>query len=596
MSAITDTQRPCGPWNPGVLSQMPKELRSLATIFRPENVTTSVAAADELHGLTGFAHSELVVFRPQRLALHELLIRVTADFAVPDGSRIGDLGINFREMAGRLLALHLVPQMDAINQAFERARSEVREAVEAALSAVVPAFAPTLRKPQRRLFGLLADRRASAAIGRAEGWGPAQIAEFERRADAAPDALQRLVHQTVARVLSALFAAHGQPWGTRELIVSLAADLAGNPFASDAIGRIIDPMLRRAAQREGYQLLPRQDQPVVVNTKGPSASGKSTLRPLQKRLAGEIGVNWSDFALISPDIWRKQLLDYDALGTAYKYAGAFTADELQIVDAKLDRYMERKYRGGGITHLLIDRFRFDSFAPDSVEAGSNLLTRFGHTAFLFFVITPPEQLVERAWKRGLEFGRYKAVDDTLAHAVEAYTGIPNVFFTWVRRSDKRIHFEFLDNSVPFGERPRTVAFGDNETINVLDVSCMLDIDRYGRVFVDATAPELLYSDRELLAAERNTSFLRRCVEEFRCVTFADRTSGRVYLRVESGMPLSIDPEALQAAVRDPDTLAGVRAVASGALRGQVAPADRPQYLRARRGGAPTLGQWGDAGR
>ena len=100
-----------------------------------------------------------------------------------------------------------------------------------------------------------------------------------------------------------------------------------------------------------------------------------------------------------------------------------------------------------MSHLLIDRFRFDSFAPDSDEAGSNLLTRFGQTVYLFFVITPPEQLVERAWKRGLEFGRYKAVDDTLAHAVEAYTGIPNVFFTWVRRSDKRIRFEFLDNTV-----------------------------------------------------------------------------------------------------------------------------------------------------
>ena len=23
-----------------------------------------------------------------------------------------------------------------------------------------------------------------------------------------------------------------------------------------------------------------------------------------------IGIQWSDFALISPDIWRKQLLDY----------------------------------------------------------------------------------------------------------------------------------------------------------------------------------------------------------------------------------------------------------------------------------------------
>ena len=54
------------------------------------------------------------------------------------------------------------------------------------------------------------------------------------------------------------------------------------------------------------------------------------------------------------------------------------------------------------------------------------------------MITPPELLVERAWKRGLEFGRYKAVDDTLAHSVEAYTGMPDVFFTWVQRTDKQI--------------------------------------------------------------------------------------------------------------------------------------------------------------
>ncbi len=232
----------------------------------------------------------------------------------------------------------------------------------------------------------------------------------------------------------------------------------------------------------------------MINTKGPSASGKSTLRPLQKKLAGDIGVQWSDFALISPDIWRKQLLDYASLGDAYKYAGAFTSDEVQIIDQKLDRYMAAKNRRGEMSHLLIDRFRFDSFAPDSAEAGSNLLTRFGQTVYLFFVITPPEMLVERAWKRGLEFGRYKAVDDTLAHSVEAYSGIPDVFFTWVRRSDKRIQFEFLDNTVRLGERPRTVAFGDNETFNVLDVKATLDIERYARIDVDAAAPEYLYPD------------------------------------------------------------------------------------------------------
>ena len=141
-----------------------------------------------------------------------------------------------------------------------------------------------------------------------------------------------------------------------------------------------------------------------------------------------------------------------------------------------------------MSHLLIDRFRFDSFAPDSDEAGSNLLTRFGHIVYLFFMITPPESLVERAWNRGLDVGRYKAVDDTLAHSVEAYSGMPEVFFTWAQRADKRVHFEFLDNTVSLGERPRTVAFGWNDELNVLDVKAMLDVERFRRVDVDARAP------------------------------------------------------------------------------------------------------------
>src|ERR1700722_14091451 len=102
-----------GPWNPGIRSQVPAELRHLETICRPDNVFNSGAFA-ELTGLTGFGRSDLAAFRPQRLAVHELLIRITADFAVPDGSRVGDLGINFRQIAGRLHQHYVLAEMDAI--------------------------------------------------------------------------------------------------------------------------------------------------------------------------------------------------------------------------------------------------------------------------------------------------------------------------------------------------------------------------------------------------------------------------------------------------------------------------------------------------
>jgi hypothetical protein len=277
------------------------------------------------------------------------------------------------------------------------------------------------------------------------------------------------------------------------------------------------------------------------------------MRPLQKKLAAEIGVQWSDFALINPDIWRKYLLDHGSLGEAYKYAGTFTGRELAIIDQKLDRYMARKAERGGMSHLLINRFRFDSVAPDSDQAGSNLLTRFGHFIYMFSVITPPHETVERAWKRGLEVGRYKAVEDVLAHNIEAYTGMPNLSFTWALRANKSVHYEFLDNSVPFGERPRTVAFGWNGEMNILDVKCVLDIDRYRKINVHAKGPGEVYPDQQTMAAENNTQFLVQCGRRLPTVNLADRDTGRIYARLKSGQLVWTDPEALGKAITDTET-------------------------------------------
>jgi len=110
---------PYGPWNPGLVSPMPRELWHLATIFRAENVATPLAEAVELADLTGLPATEIVAFRPERLALHEALVRVTADFSVPDGPRQDDLGINFRALTTALMRRHVEPRMPEVIAAYE---------------------------------------------------------------------------------------------------------------------------------------------------------------------------------------------------------------------------------------------------------------------------------------------------------------------------------------------------------------------------------------------------------------------------------------------------------------------------------------------
>jgi hypothetical protein len=584
-------------WHPGVLSRIPREIRHLATIHRPENVYTTATQAEELHDLTGLPASELVAFRPQRLALHELLVRVTADFSIPDGAKIEDLGINFRRTVSTILTHYVAPEQETIDAAYQALRRELAAAIEKELTLLYPAVqakpaATTATGRLRALFQRPREAEASADGGvDAES---AAIATWEAAARASGDEVRAAACRALARVASALFVRHGRIWGSRETIAGLAVDLACNAYGSEFVGRKLEPLIARAVAGEGFVLLPRQELPVVFNTKGASASGKSTLRPRQRQLAADIGVQWSEFAIISPDIWRKQLLDYGTLGASYKYGGPFTGEELSIIDHKLDAYMARKAERGDMTHLLIDRFRFDSFAPDSDEAGSNLLTRFGHDVYLFFMITPPEMLVERAWNRGLEVGRYKAVDDTLAHGIVAYSGMPSLLFTWAKRDDKRVQFELLDNSVRAGERPRTVGFGSNRTLNVLDVRCMLDVERYRRVNVDATSPDELYRDKELLRPERNVGFLKQCLEHFPQVSFAERATGRIYLVIAAGAPVWADRAALETAVEDPDTRAALLAVMPALFDRPLPGDDGPRYLADRAGsaGLGTLGAWG----
>ena len=569
MSNIPPVDANTGAWNPGIRSTLPLEYLPLSTMFRAENVFSTIESATELSDFTGLPVQQLVFFRPQRLVVHELLIRISADIFVSDGNRYEDLGINFRKVADRILSVYIESEMAAICERHAQLDQQVRTIVDQTLSESIfapPAPVEKARSGSRlsRLFGSARKKKSPAVTESAEQRNQRFISGWDESANSTADQLLSAVYRELARVTRAIVVKHGRLVGDKALLTKLATGLVCNSHGSEVIGEAIAPLVSQAAEREGYPVLRSQAEPVVINVKGASASGKSTMRPLQHKHTERLGLNWQDFALISPDIWRKFLLDYDTLGPAYKYAGTLVGDEIPVVDQKLDRYIAQKAEQGRISHLLIDRFRFDSFAPGKdTEEGSNLLTRFGRTVYLTFIVTPPEATVERAWLRGLQVGRFKAVDDLLDHNVEAFKGIPALFFTWALRKDKIVYYEFLDNSVAKGSKPRTIAFGVNGELNILDFECMADIERYTKINIEARSPADVYPAGEAMAPAMNTGFLVKCAARIPGINFVDRVSAKTYARMESGKISWVDPDMIKQALKDETALAALQAMVPG---------------------------------
>jgi len=591
----TDMPVECGAWNPGLESQLPREYLPFSTVFRGENVSTSLAKAYELSDYCGLPPHELVAFRPERLIVHELLIHVTTGMAVPDGRNDEDLGRNFREIAATILNRYIAPHRQELIRIFEQLKARASAIIERELAAAFIeakiAVGSSQKGGWRRLFAVTQTRKpATQPLEKIPDRDRRIVSEWERRSLETDDRLEAACFDALHRIATAVMSQHARLLGDQALITDLAIILLSNDYGSEVIGESILPVVQEAITFEGYRPLPRQEKPVVMNVKGASASGKSTMRPLQKSLAQKLNLPWEEFALISPDIWRKFLLDYASLGDVYKYAGMLSGHEVEIIDKKLDRRMADRAARGEMPHLLIDRFRFDSFVPNLEEGSSRLLTRFGNLVYMFFMITPPEMTVERAWRRGLRVGRYKAVEDLLAHNVEAYAGMPELFFTWALIAGKRVHYEFLDNSVAEGHPPRTVAFGWNGEMTILDVKSMIDIERFRKINIRAQTAADIYANKDL-SPRGNVDFLRRCANWIPVINFADYETGQVYAQLERGRWAWRDEQRFGEVLKDPDANAGLLAVAHDD-RGSAARTEhkRTDVVTEK---VHTLGTWGE---
>ncbi len=510
-------------WNPGISSSIPSHLKSRISLFDPKNSLINYHDAREAARLSGLPETDLAILRVERLIIHELLLRVTSDLYVPDGPNYADLVISLRSMVDKIYQRHMIPRLDTFRLQFDEIKAEVRTQ----LYSIIDQSLMVEAKGKKRLLGLLKSR--NSYIRRDDDSLLAFWTEKEKNSQKA--SLMASCYAALVRLGGAMMGQQGRLVADLDMVVDLAGRLVIHDYGSQQVRAMITRDFDQAAKAEGFRFLSPQTKPVVMNTKGASAAGKSTLRPKQRQLAIKLDTKWEDYAVISPDYWRKYLIDYDSLGEDYKYAAMLTGHELTMIDRKLDQYMAEKAAAGTMPHLLIDRFRFDSFDTNAEgDYQSNLLTRFGDVVYLFFVITAPSQTVERAWKRGLSTQRYKAVDDLLYHNIEAFTGIPDLFFSWSQVENKTIHFEFLDNDQPLGEPPRTIAFGKNKSMVILDPDALSNIDRYRHVNVNARKPE----DVLTRMTEQPFQFIRSCIDKLDQITFADFHTAHVYGQINHG--------------------------------------------------------------
>ena len=540
----SDNEASYSAWDPGLSSQIPSSLQPSITLFCVENSTIDYRSAKELSDFSGLKPVELVSFRIERLIVHDLLVRVTSDLCVPDGPNYEDLGISLRTMVHTIYSKYVLPEIETHQQAFNAVRDDCESKIKTELNErlFAPALKPEASKDESFFSWLMKPVKNKQLKSRPVYKHDLPVGStrellaldhWQHRIDSQSesDPQMRYCLQAIHRAVSTIVAHRGRMVNQPDLTTTIATNMALNHIGTELAHKIVRPIFKKAVEQENFHWLPIQSQPVVMNVKGASASGKSTIRPQQRQLAQKLDIPWEDFALISPDYWRKYLLDYDSLGADYKYAAMLTGQELEIVDKKLDQYMAEKASKGQLTHLLIDRFRFDSFNIDNGghSRDSKLLSRFGDKIYLFFMITPPAETVVRAWERGQTTGRYKAVDDLLYHNIEAYTGMPDLFLSWVLSNDKHVHFEFLDNSVEKGRLPKTAAFGWNNSMSILDVEQMRAIEQFKKVDVDAKSAENVFTNE---GNGDNSDFLKRCLSTIPEVKFVDGDSYTIYALVK----------------------------------------------------------------
>jgi hypothetical protein len=279
-------------WNPGIESEIPKAYRELETIYNAANVFTQLDEVNQLAVETGLSPQELIAFRPHRLVLHELIVRVTADIVVREGEAEEDLGINFRNIANLIFSQYIIPGLMQIEHGFDTMRTRIEDMTAAELERALLPQTPAI-KEKSSLWSTLFKPAKKAPVAATQTRQEREfglINNLKTSGLAASDELSAAVYRSLYRVLGSIATTRGFIGNDPAYLKDICVRHACNYLGSREIGAKVEALVNKAIDVEGYDRIADADTPILISLKGASAAVKSSLRPILSEMMSQLGI------------------------------------------------------------------------------------------------------------------------------------------------------------------------------------------------------------------------------------------------------------------------------------------------------------------
>jgi hypothetical protein len=141
--------------------------------------------------------------------------------------------------------------------------------------------------------------------------------------------------------------------------------------------------------------------------------------------------------------------------------------------------------------------------------------------------------------------------------------MPKLLFKWLASPSPDYRYVFLDNRVPKGSFPRTVARGDRDGMVIYDPVTLVDIERYQKINIHADSPAEVYPAAAEMAVAANCGFLLECVRRIPRIELVEPESGLAYLRIRRDGVEILDAAVLARAFGNAELAAALAAMAPG---------------------------------